>query len=94
MKDKFDDLVTEVVRSVTERLLEEQFPLGKMNDFLHSPSTQSQIIDALIDQLEAHSAYAETASELLASDTERAVFEKVVGERVYKALYDAHGGVA
>jgi hypothetical protein len=94
MKEKFDDLISEVVRSVTERLLEEQYPLGTKNVFTHDPSVQLQIINALIDQLETRSAYAEAASELLASETERAVFEKVVGERAYKALYDAHGGVA
>lgn len=93
MKDKLDDLIAEVVKSVTERLLAEQYPLGARNFFTHDPSLQLQIINALIDQLETRSAYAETASDLLASETERAAFEKVVGERVYKALYETHGGV-
>ncbi len=94
MKDKFDDLLLEVVRSVTERLLEEQYPLGTKNFFTHDPSVQHQFINALLEQLKTRSAYAEAASDLLASETERAVFEKVVGERAYKALYDAHGVVA
>lgn len=94
MKDKLDDLLTEVVRSVTEKLLAEQYPLGTKNVFTHDPSVQLQIINALIDQLEARSIYAETASELLASETERVAFERSVVEHVYKALYEAHGGVA
>lgn len=90
MKDKQDDLLVEVVRSVTERLLAEQYPLGKSNAFAHDPSVQLQMINALIDQLETRSAYAETASKLLASETERVVFEKVVAERVYEALLKRH----
>lgn len=94
MKDKLDDLLVEVVRSVTERLLAEQYPLGTHNFFTHDPSVHCPILNALIDQLETRSAYAETASELLASETERAAFEKVVAERVYKILYEVQDGGA
>lgn len=94
MKDKLDDLLTEVVRSLTERLTAEQYPLEKKQFFTNDPSIQHQIIDALIDQLETRSAYADTASVLLASETERVAFGKFVGERVYKALYEAYGGLA
>ena len=93
MEDKFTGLLEEVVRALTEKLLAEQYPLGKMNDFLDSPSTQFEVCNVLFELLKIQTAHSETALKLLDSESERTVFERQVLMRVYKVLYAANGGL-
>ncbi len=92
MKAKFSDLLAVVVKSLSEKLLEQQYPLGKKNFFNADPLIDHQILDIFLDHLASRSKHAETFSELLGSK-EKKVFDELVKDRVYDVLYMAHGGL-
>lgn len=93
MKDKYADLQQELVRSLTERLLEIEYELGKRNCFFTDVAIDHHIFDLLSDHLWNKTAYAETVSELVKSESDGNAFDKRVRERVYDDLYEALGGL-
>lgn len=95
MEEKLAGLLEEVVKSLSERLLKEQYPLGKKNPFLSDPLLDHLIFDIFCDHLAANSAYAQTISEFIKLDKkEQNGFDSRLRERVYDYLYKAHGGLA
>ena len=94
MKDKYADLQKELVRSLTERLLEIEYELGKRSFFFDDVEIDRHIFDLLSDHLWHKTAYAETISELVKSKEEGNAFDRRVRERVYDDLYKALGGLA
>lgn len=93
MKDKYADLQQELVRSLTERLLEIEYELGKRNFFFDDVEIDRHIFDLLSDHLWHKTAYAETVSELVKSESDGNAFDRRVRERVYDDLYEALGGL-
>ena len=93
MKDKYADLQQELVRSLTERLLEIDYELGKRNFFFDDVEIDRHIFDLLSDHLWHKTAYAETVSELVKSESDGNAFDRQVRERVYDDLYEALGGL-
>ena len=63
--DKYADLQQELVRSLTERLLEVEYSLGKRNNFYEDIAIDRHIFDILVDHMWDRTAYAETISELV-----------------------------
>ena len=93
MKDKYADLQQELVRSLTERLLDIEYELGKRNFFFDDVEIDRHIFDLLSDHLWHKTAYAETVSELVKSESDGNAFDRQVRERVYDDLYEALGGL-
>ena len=93
MKDKYADLQQELVRSLTERLLEIEYELGKRNFFFDDVEIDRHIFDILADHLWERTPYAETISELVDSKADGNAFDRRVRERVYDELYKASGGL-
>ncbi len=92
--DKYADLQQELVRSLTERLLEVEYELGKRNCFFADVEIDHHIFDLLSDHLWHKTEHAETISELVKSKEEGNAFDRRVRERVYDDLYKALGGLA
>ena len=93
MKDKYADLQQELVKSLTERLLDYEYELGKRNYFYADVAIDHHIFDILADHLWHRTAYAETISDLVESKEEGNAFDRRVRERVYDELYKATGGL-
>ena len=93
MNDKYADLQKELVKSLTERLLDFEYSLGKRNFFFDDVEIDRHIFDILSDHLWHKTAYAETVSELVKSESDGNAFDKRVRERVYDDLYEAFGGL-
>lgn len=93
MNDKYADLQQELVRSLTERLLEIEYELGKRNFFFDDVEIDRHIFDLLSDHLWHKTAYAETVSELVKSESDGNAFDRQVRERVYDDLYEVLGGL-
>ena len=93
MKDKYADLQKELVSSLTERLLDIEYELGKRNFFFDDVEIDRHIFDLLSDHLWHKTAYAETVSELVKSEADGNAFDRRVRERVYDDLYEALGGL-
>ena len=92
--DKYADLQQELVKLLTERLLNIEYELGKKNYFLVDPAVDHQTYDLLCDQLQKKTVYAETVSDLLfETKLKREAFDKRVRECVYDDLYEALGGL-
>ena len=94
MIDKYVDLQQELVMTLTERLLDFEYELGKRNYFYEDVEIDRHIFDILGDHLWHKTAYAETISELVKSKEEGNAFDRRVRERVYDDLYKALGGLA
>ncbi len=94
MNDKYAELQKELVKSLTERLLDFEYELGKRNYFYEDVEIDRHIFDILSDHLWHKTAYAETISELVQSKEEGNAFDRRVRERVYDDLYKALGGLA
>ena len=93
MKDKYADLQQELVRSLTERLLDVEYSLGKRNYFYEDIAIDRHIFDILVDHMWDKTAYAETISELVKSQADGNAFDRRVRECVYDDLYQALGGL-
>lgn len=94
MKDRFTDLLEEAVTSLSKRLLDDQYPMGKKNDFAHDPVVDQLLFHILCDLLVSRSPYSERVSELIDAGNEVTdAFDKKLRERVYDILYEAHGGL-
>ncbi len=91
--DKYADLQQELVRSLTERLFEVEYSLGKRNNFYEDIAIDRHIFDILSDHLWHKTAYAETVSELVKSEADGNAFDRRVRERVYDDLYKESGGL-
>jgi hypothetical protein len=78
---------------LTERLLEIEYELGKRNFFFADVEIDRHIFDLLSDHLWRKTAYAETVSELVKSESDGNAFDRRVRERVYDDLYEALGGL-
>ncbi len=94
MNDKYAELQKELVKSLTERLLDFEYELGKRNYFYEDVEIDRHIFDILSDHLWHKTAYAETISELVQSKEEGNAFDRRVRERVYDDLYKTLGGLA
>jgi len=92
--DKYADLQQELVRSLTERLIEIEYELGKKNFFFVDGEIDHQINDILNDHLSKRTAFTETISDFLFErKLKREAFDRRVRERVYDKLYKASGGL-
>jgi hypothetical protein len=92
--DKYSDLKIELVRSLTERLLNIEYDLGKRNCFFADVAIDRHIFDILSDHLWHKTEYAKTVSELIKSEADGNAFDRQVRECVYDDLYKALGGLA
>ena len=72
--DKYADLKKELVRALTERLLDIEYDLAKRNCFLFDVEIDHHIFDLLSDHLWHKTAFAETISELMKSEADSDVF--------------------
>jgi hypothetical protein len=88
------DFLEGLVVSLTERLLAIEYPLGKKNFFFVDGAVDHQIYDIFCDHLASRSSYSEVVSELLSTEAERDAFDRQLKDRVYDALYVAHGGLS
>jgi len=86
MEYKYADLQKELVKSLTERLLDFEYELGKRNYFYEDVEIDHHIFDLLSDHLWHKTAYAETVSELVKSQEDGNAFDRRVRERVYDDL--------
>lgn len=93
MSYKYADLQQELVKSLTERLLDIEYDLGKRNFFFADVEIEHHIFDILSDHLWKRTAFAETISELVKSQTDGNSFDRRVRECVYANLYKALGGL-
>ena len=93
MKDKYADLQQELVKSLTERLLDFEYSLGKRNYFYEDVAIDHHIFDILADHLWERTAFAETISELVDSKADGNAFDRRVRECVYGDLYKALSGL-
>lgn len=91
---KYDELLTESVKWLTERLIDFEYPLGKRNAFYEDIEIDRHIFEILSDHLWHKTAYAETISQLVKSKEEGNDFDVRLRERVYDDLYKALGGLA
>jgi hypothetical protein len=93
MKDKYADLQQELVKSLTKRLLDFEYSLGKRNYFYEDVAIDHHIFDILADHLWDKTAYAETISELVNSKKDGKAFDRRVRDCVYDELYKVSGGL-
>ena len=93
MDEKYADLQQELVKSLKERLLAIEYDLGKKNCFFADVEIDRHIFELLSDHLWNKTAYAETVSELVKSESDGNAFDRRVRERVYDDLYEALGGL-
>lgn len=91
--DKYADLQKELVSSLTERLLDIEYELGKRNCFFTDVAIDHHIFDILSDHLWERTNLAETISELVKSQADGNAFDRRVRECVYDDLYKALGGL-
>jgi hypothetical protein len=93
--EKYTALQQELVRSLTERLLEIDYELGKKNFFFADVEIDHHITDILVDHLSKRTAFAESVSDFLfETELKRDAFDRQVRDRVYDVLYEAHGGLS
>ena len=94
MKDRFANLLEEAVKCISEKLLEDQYPIGKKNAFINDPVLDHLFFHIFCDILVSETAYSEMVSEFIKSETEvQNAFDAKLRNRVYDALYEAHGGL-
>lgn len=93
MMDKYADLQKELVSSLTKRLLDIEYELGKRNCFFTDVAIDHHIFDILSDHLWERTTLAETISELVKSQADGNAFDRRVRECVYDDLYKALGGL-
>jgi len=94
MEDKYADLRQELLKLLTERLLANEYDLGKRNFFFLDVEIEQYIFDILLDQIHKKTAYAETVHDFLfEKKLKREAFDRQVRECVYDDLYKALGGL-
>ena len=94
MKDKYADLQQELVKSLTERLLDIDYELGKRNCFFADGEVEQHIFNIFIDHLQKKTVYVETISDFLfETKLKREAFDRQVRASVYDDLYKALGGL-
>jgi len=92
--EKYTDLQQELVRSLTQRLLEIDYELGKKNFFFADAEIDHHITDILVDHLSKRTAFAETVSDFLfETKLKREAFDRQVRDCVYGVLYEAQRGL-
>ncbi len=68
MKDRFADLIDEGVKTLSAKLLEDQYPLGKKNTFINDPVLDHLFFDIFCDILVLKTAYSEMVYEFIKAD--------------------------
>ena len=95
MKDRFANLLEEAVKCISEKLLEDQYPIGKKNAFINDPVLDHLFFHIFCDILVSETAYSEMVSEFIKSETEvQNAFDAKLRSRVYDFLYKAQGGLS
>lgn len=95
MMEKYADLQRELVNSLTERLLDIEYELGKKNFFIIDPAVDHVLFDILNDHRSKRTAFSETISDFLyETKLKREAFDRRVRECVYDKLYAALGGLS
>ncbi len=93
MKDKFAKLLDEGVKTLSAKLLEDQYPLGKKNTFINDPVLDHLFYHIFCDILVSKTEYSAMVSEFIKADKKvQNAFDKELRSRIYDALYEAHGG--
>jgi hypothetical protein len=94
MENRFDDLLNEGVKVLSERLIADEYPIGKKNYFIHDPVLDQLFFHTFCDLLVSRTAYAEMVSEFIKADTkEQNAFDEKLRARVYDVVYEAQGGL-
>jgi hypothetical protein len=94
MEDRFTDLLNEAVRSISGKLLEDQFSIGKRSAFVKDPVLDHLFFHIFCDILVSETEYSEMVSEFIKAETEvQNAFDAKLRERVYDALCEAQGGL-
>ncbi len=94
MEDRFADLLDEAVRLISEKLLEDQYPVGKKNAFINDPVLDHLFFDIFCDILVSETKYSVMVAEFIKAETEvQDAFDAKLRDRVYDALYEAQGGI-
>ncbi len=94
MKDKFAELLDEGVKTLSAKLLEDQYPLGKKNTFINDPVLDHLFYHIFCDILVSKTEYSAMVSEFIKADKKvQNAFDKELRSRVYDALYEVQGGL-
>lgn len=94
MEDRFADLLDEAVRSISGKLLEDQYSVGKRNTFVKDPVLDHLFFHIFCDILVSETEYSEMVAEFIKAETEvQDAFDAKLRDRVYDALYEAQGGI-
>jgi len=94
MEDRFADLLNEAVRSISGKLLEDQFSIEKRSAFVKDPVLDHLFFHIFCDILVSETEYSEMVSEFIKAETEvQNAFDAKLRERVYDALCEAQGGL-
>ena len=94
MENRFDDLLNEGVKVLSERLIADEYPIGKKNHFIHDPVLDQLFFHTFCDLLVSRTAHAEMVSEFIKADTkEQKAFDEKLRVRVYDVVYEAQGGL-
>jgi len=95
LNDKFANLLDEAVKFISEKLLEDQYPIGKKNDFINDPVLDHLFFHIFCDILVSETTHSEMVSEFINSETEvQNAFDAKLRSRVYDFLYKAQGGLS
>jgi hypothetical protein len=91
---RLEFLLEETVKSLSKRLLDDQYPIGKKIDFADDPVIDQLLFHILCDLLVSRTSYSKMVSELIDAKTEvQNAFDKELRSRVYDALYEVQGGL-
>lgn len=94
MENRFDDLLAETVRTLSHRLMTDEYPLAKKNCFKHDPAIDQLIFHIFCDLLVNRSAYSEMVTEFMKAEIkEQNAFDEKLRMNVYDLLYEAQGGL-
>ena len=94
MEDRFADLLDEAVRSISEKLLEDQYSVGKRNTFVKDPVLDHLFFHIFCDILVSKTKYSEMVAEFIKATTEvQDAFDAKLRDRVYDVLYESQGGI-
>jgi len=90
MADRFAALLDEAVRSISKKLLEDQYSVGKRNTFVKDPVLDHLFFHIFCDILVSETKYSAMVSDFLKATTEvQDAFDAKLRDRVYDELYDA-----
>ena len=95
MEDRFADLLDEGVKTLSAKLLEDQYPIGKKNTFIKDPVLDHLIYHIFCDILVSKTAYSAMVSEFIKADKKvQDAFDKELRTRIYDVLYEKYGKVS